>query len=195
MAITMTLITTGMLDFRLATAIMMGGNIGATFAANIAATVGNVAAKRTAISHTIMNTVGVVFVLIIYPWFLQSIGWAVGLFGLPNPNTTDLTLSSRPEAEAVQKSLLYSVCVMHTLFNVVITLIFVWFVPSFVKLLCKIFPSKKEDDDYHLQYISGGPLSTAELSLDEAKQEISNFCNICIKGFNHIREAINETHP
>ena len=145
MAITMTLITTGMLDFRLATAIMMGGNIGATFAANIAASVGNVAAKRTALSHTLMNTVGVIFVLIIYPWFLQAIGWMVELFGLPNPNTADLTLTSGAAADAVQKSLLYSVCVMHTLFNVVITLIFVWFVPSFVKLLCKIFPSKTEE--------------------------------------------------
>ena len=195
MAITMTLITTGMLDFRLATAIMMGGNIGATFAANIAASVGNVAAKRTALSHTLMNTVGVIFVLLIYPWFLQVIGWMVELFGLPNPNTADLTLSTGTAADAVQKSLLYSVCVMHTLFNVVITLIFVWFVPQFVNLLCKIFPSKTEEEEYRLLYISGGPLSTAELSLDEAKQEISNFCNICIKGFNHIREAINETHP
>ena len=195
MAITMTLITTGMLDFRLATAIMMGGNIGATFAANIAASVGNVAAKRTAISHTIMNTVGVIFVLIIYPWFLQSIGWMVELFGLPNPNTADLT-STGAEAAAVQKSLLYSVCVMHTLFNVVITLIFVWFVPSFVRLLCKIFPSRNEEEEtYHLQYISGGPLSTAELSLDEAKQEIANFCNVCYRGFGHVREAINETKP
>ena len=191
MALTMILITTGVVDFRLATAIIMGGNIGATIAANIAASVGNTAAKRTAISHTIMNTVGVIFVLLIYPWFLQVIGWMVELFGLPDPNTVDMAADLN--TAAVQTSLLYSVCVMHTLFNVVITLIFVWFVPQFVKLLCKIFPSKNEEEEYRLLYISGGPLSTAELSLDEAKQEISNFCNICIKGFNHIREAINET--
>ena len=193
MAITMILITTGVVDFKLATAIIMGGNIGATIAANIAASVGNTAAKRTALSHTLMNTVGVIFVLIIYPWFLQSIGWMVELFGLPNPNTVDL--STATDAAAVQTSLLYSVCVMHSLFNVVITLIFVWFVPSFVKLLCKIFPSKTEDEEYRLKYISGGPLSTAELSLDEAKQEICNFSRICHKGFVHIREAINETDP
>lgn len=42
--------------------------------------------------------------------------------------------------------------------------------------------------------LSGGPLSTVEFSLDEAKQEISNFCNVCIKGFNLIREAISEPH-
>ena len=192
MAITMILITTGVVNFELATAIIMGGNIGATVAANIAASVGNTAAKRTALSHTLMNTVGVIVVLIIYPWFLQLIGWMVELFGLPDPNTIDLTINNDA---AVQTSLLYSVCVMHTLFNVVITLIFVWFVPSFVKLLCKIFPSKTEDEEYRLLYISGGPLSTAELSLDEAKQEISNFCNICIKGFNYVRDAINETQP
>ena len=192
MAITMILITTGVVDFKLATAIIMGGNIGATIAANIAASVGNTAAKRTALSHTLMNTVGVIVVLIIYPWFLQAIGWMVELFGLPDPNTIDLaTTASTP---AIQTSLLYSVCVMHTLFNVVITLIFVWFVPQFVNLLCKIFPSKTEEEEYRLLYISGGPLSTAELSLDEAKQEISNFCDICIKGFNHVREAINETN-
>ena len=192
MAITMILITTGVVDFKLATAIIMGGNIGATIAANIAASVGNTAAKRTALTHTLMNTVGVIVVLIIYPWFLQAIGWMVELFGLPDPNTIDLaTTASTP---AIQTSLLYSVCVMHTLFNVVITLIFVWFVPQFVNLLCKIFPSKTEEEEYRLLYISGGPLSTAELSLDEAKQEISNFCDICIKGFNHVREAINETN-
>ena len=193
MAITMILITTGVVDFRLATAIIMGGNIGATIAANIAASVGNTAAKRTALSHTLMNTVGVIFVLIIYPWFLQLIGWMVELFGLPDPNTVDLAADLN--TTAVQTSLLYSVCVMHTLFNVVITLIFVWFVPQFVNLLCKIFPSKNEEEEYRLLYISGGPLSTAELSLDEAKQEISNFCDVCYKGFGHVREAINETHP
>ncbi|MBQ8957440.1 MAG: Na/Pi cotransporter family protein [Bacteroidales bacterium] len=193
MAITMILITTGVVDFRLATAIIMGGNIGATIAANIAASVGNTAAKRTALSHTIMNTVGVIFVLIIYPWFLQLIGWMVELFGLPDPNTVDL--AANLNTAAVQTSLLYSVCVMHTLFNVVITLIFVWFVPQFANLLCKIFPPKNEEEEYRLLYISGGPLSTAELSLDEAKQEISNFCDVCYKGFGHIRAAVNETQP
>ena len=195
MAITMILITTGVVDFRLATAIIMGGNIGATIAANIAATVGNTAAKRTALSHTLMNTVGVIVVLIIYPWFLQFIGWMVRMFGLPDPNTIDAATAAASNAEAIQTSLLYSVCVMHTLFNVVITLIFVWFVPSFVKLLCRIFPSKTEDEEYRLKYISGGPLSTAELSLDEAKQEICNFSRICHKGFVHLRDAINESNP
>ena len=193
MAIIMILVTTGVIPFRLAAAMILGENIGTTIAANIAASVGNVNAKRTAISHTIMNTFGVCWVLCIFPLFLRLVGSVVTFFGLPDPNTADLTDSA--SAEAIQTSLLYSVCTMHTLFNVVNTLILVWFIPFIAKLCCMLFPSKGEDEEFRLQYISGGPLSTAELSLDAAKQEVVHFGEVCCKGFQHVREAINETDP
>ena len=194
MAIIMILVTTGVIPFKLAAAMILGENIGTTIAANIAASVGNVHAKRTAISHTIFNLFGVTWVLAIFPLFLKLVGGAVTLFGLPDPNTTDLTDVSN--AAAIQTSLLYSVCMMHTLFNVTNVLILVWFIPLITKLCCKIFPSAEgSGDDVHLQYITGGPLSTAELSLDAAKQEIVHFGEVCLKGFEHIREAINETDP
>ena len=191
MAIIMILVTSGMIPFNLAAAMILGENIGTTIAANIAASVGNINAKRTAISHTIMNTFGVCWVLCIFPLFLKLVGAIVGLMGLPDPNTADLT--NDPQATT---SLLYSVCTMHTLFNVVNTTILVWFIPLIEKLCCTIFPSKgTEEEEVRLKYISGGPLSTAELSLDEAKQEIVHFGDVCHKGFLHVREAINETDP
>ena len=194
MAIIMILITTGVIPFRLAAAMILGENIGTTIAANIAATAGNINAKRTAISHTIMNTFGVAWVLCIFPLFLKLVGSIVTLFGLPDPNTADLT--DVGNAAAIQTSLLYSVCTMHTLFNVVNTLILVWFIPQIVTLCCKIFPTKEgEQEEVHLKYITGGPLSTAELSLDAAKQEIVHFGEVCQRGFRHVRSAIEETDP
>ena len=194
MAIIMILVTTGVIPFRLAAAMILGENIGTTIAANIAASVGNLAAKRTAISHTVMNTFGVIWVLCIFPLFLKLVGGVVSMFGLPDPNTADLTDVSN--AEAITTSLLYSVCTMHTLFNVVNTLILVWFIPLIVKIVTWIFPDKEgEEEVYRLRYISGGPLSTAELSLEEANKEIINFGRICYKGFGYIREAINEKDP
>lgn len=191
MAIIMILVTTGVIPFKLAAAMILGENIGTTIAANIAASVGNINAKRTAISHTIMNTFGVVWVLCIFPLFLKLVGGVVTLFGLPDPNTADLT--DVANADAIQTSLLYSVCTMHTLFNVVNTTILVWFIPFIAKLCCLIFPSKgEEQEEVHLQYITGGPLSTAELSLDAAKQEIVHFAEVCYKGFIHVRAAVNE---
>ena len=193
MAIIMILVTTGVIPFRLAAAMILGENIGTTIAANIAASVGNIAAKRTAISHTIMNTFGVIWVLCIFPYFLKLVGIIVSAFGLPDPNTADLTDTAN--AAAITTSLLYSVCTMHTLFNVVNTLILVWFIPLIAKACCAIFPSKEgEEEEFRLQYITGGPLTTAELSLDEANHEISHFCDVCHRGFEHVRQAINATN-
>ena len=191
MAIIMILVTTGVIPFRLAAAMILGENIGTTIAANIAASVGNVAAKRTAFSHTVFNLFGVFWVLCIFPFFLRLVGSIVTLFGLPDPNTADLTDSSN--AEVISTSLLYSVCTMHTLFNVTNVLILVWFIPIIEKLVTAIFPTREgEGEVYRLKYISGGPLSTAELSLEEANKEIIYFGEICYKGFGYIREAINE---
>lgn len=196
MGIIMALVMGGVIPFRLAAAMILGENIGTTIAANIAASVGNINAKRTAISHTIMNTFGVCWVLCIFPWFLKMVGWVVStLFGLPDPNTADLSDASN--AAAMQNSLVFSVCTMHTLFNVVNTLILVWFIPLIAKLCCKIFPGKpeEEDQDSRLQFIHGGPLSTAELSLDLVNQEIVHFGEVCYKDLQHVREAINESDP
>ena len=190
MAIIMVLVTTGVIPFRLAAAMILGENIGTTIAANIAASVGNLAAKRTAISHTVFNLFGVTWVLCLFPLFLRLVGSIVTLFGLPDPNTADLTDAAN--ADAIGTSLLYSVCTMHTLFNVTNVLLLVWFIPQIEKLVTAIFPSKEgEEDVYRLKYISGGPLNTAELSLEEANKEIVNFGEICYKGFGHIRDAIN----
>lgn len=193
MAIIMILVTTQVIPFHLAAAMILGENIGTTIAANIAASVGNTNAKRAAISHTIINVFGVVWVLAVFPYFLRLVGGIVGAFGLPNPNTIDFS-DPGLDANAVQTSLLYSVCTMHTLFNTVNILILVWFIPLIAKLCCIIYPSGPEEaEEVHLMYINGGRLSTAELSLDAAKQEIVHFGEVCQRGFGHVREAINET--
>lgn len=188
MAIIMILVTTGVIPFRLAASMVLGENVGTTIAANIAASVGNTAAKRTAISHTVINIFGVIWVLSIFPLFLRLVGSVVSIFGLPDPNTADLTDTAN--ASAISTSLLYSVCTMHTLFNVVNILGLVWFIPQIARLVTWILPTKEEDVIYKLKYISGGPLSTAELSLEEAKQEIIHFSEICCREAGLIRDAI-----
>ena len=194
MAIIMVLVTTGVIPFRLAAAMILGENIGTTIAANIAASVGNLAAKRTAFTHTLINVFGVIWVLSIFPFFLRLVGHVVTLFGLPDPNTADLTDASN--ADVISTSLLYSVCTMHTLFNVINVLLLVWFIPLIIKIVTGIFPEKEgQEESFRLRYITGGPMSTAELSLAEANKEIIHFGEICYKGFGHIREAINEKDP
>lgn len=190
MAIIMLLITTGVIPFKLAAAMILGENIGTTIAANIAASVGNTTAKRAAMAHTVFNVFGVLWVLAIFPLFLNFIGFIISSTGLPDPNTTDLTDTAN--SDTIKMSLLYSVTTMHTLFNVTNTLILIWFIPQIEKIVSWIIPAPKEKEVFRLKYIQGGPLSTAELSLDEAEQEIVHFAEICYNDFGYMMQAIAE---
>ena len=97
---------------------------------------------------------------------------------------------------AAKDAMLYGVAMLHTLFNVTNTLILIWFVPLIEKAVIWLVKEPKgEHEVFRLKYISGGPLSTAELSLNEAQQEIVHFAEICRNGFGYIRDAINEQDP
>ena len=84
--------------------------------------------------------------------------------------------------------------IFHTSFNVINVLIFVWFVPLFKTLVEKIIPLKEDDDeDFRLQYITTGLLSTPDLSLFQARKEVQFFAKHTKKMFGFIQKLINET--
>ncbi len=189
MAITMLLTTSGLIDFPIACAMVLGENIGTTITANMAAAVGNTSAKRAARAHTVFNVFGVIWVLIIFNPFLNLVGIVMESLGFSNPLTVDLT---SPDAET---SLLYGISMLHTLFNITNTLILIWFTPLIEKVVVWMVKSPKGEEVFRLKYISGGPLSTAELSLDAAQQEVVHFAEICRNGFSYLRQAVNEQNP
>ncbi len=193
MAITMLLATSGLIGFDLAAAMVLGENIGTTITANMAASVGNTSAKRAARAHTLFNVFGVLWVLLLFNPFLKLIGLIMTSVGLPSPLSADLTSTDT----ATQTSLLYGIATLHTLFNITNTLILIWFVPVIVRIVTWMVktPKGEEEETFSLRYISGGILSTAELSIDEARLEIAHFAEICQKGYGYIRQAINEQDP
>ena len=125
--------------------------------------------------------------------------------GFQDPMTASAQLAAiangtaAADAEAIElykNSLLYGIAMLHTLFNVTNTLVLIWFTPLIEKAVCWLVKEPKgETEVFRLKYISGGPLSTAELSLQEAKQELIHFAEICNNGFGYIRQAINESDP
>lgn len=193
MAITMVLVAHGYIPFEMAAAMVLGENIGTTITSNIAASVANVSAKRTARAHMLFNVFGVCWVFAIFHPFLRLIGVIVEAFGFPNPATTDFASADPTTREALVASLPFCVATLHSFFNIINTMVLIWFVPVIEKIVTWMVPSPKgEQELFRLKYIGGGPLSTAELSLNEAKQEVVHFGEICYKGFGYIRQAINE---
>ena len=204
MALTLIMLNMGWIRFDMACAMVLGENIGTTITANIAAAVGNPAAKRAALAHTVFNLFGVIWALITFPFFLKMIGAiTAGIFNIPNPAAADFTVivekatDGTPIQTDTQTSALYGLSMLHTLFNTINTLILIWFIPFIEKLVCMIIKgsANKEENAFRLQYIEAGPLATPELATEQAFGEIIHFAQVSRNGLGYARAAINETDP
>ena len=190
MAITMVLVANGYIPFQMAAAMVLGENIGTTITSNIAASVANVSAKRTARAHLLFNLFGVFWVCCLFNPFLRLLGSIVELFGFPNPVATDFATADVTTREALVASLPYSVATLHTLFNVINTCILVWFIPVIVKIVKWMVPDKGDGEVFRLKYISAGTMGTADMALSSVKMELVRYGDLCRRDLNYIREAI-----
>ena len=194
MAITLIMLSMGWIPFPMACAMVLGENIGTTITANIAASVGNPSAKRAALSHTIFNVFGVIWALILFRPFLSVVGWITStIFGIPNPAAVGFAVNDPTGPEST--SALYGLSMLHTLFNLINTLILIWFTGLIEKVVCKVIkePVNKEENKFRLKYIEAGPLATPELATEQAFNEIIHFAQISKNGLGYARAAINET--
>lgn len=179
-ALTLVMASQGWIPFEIAAAMVLGENIGTTITANIAASVGNISAKRAALAHTVFNVFGVIWVLALYKPFLWVVSKIVVGLGGEDPFTSTA-------------SLLYAISTVHTLFNVLNTCILVWFTPQIVKFVTWALKGHKDEEEvFRLRYIQGGMMSTAELSLEQAEQEVVHFSEIVKKQYVYARQAVNE---
>ena len=195
MAITLIMLSMGWIPFPMACAMVLGENIGTTITANIAASVGNPSAKRAALSHTIFNVFGVIWALILFRPFLSLVGKIIELLGFPNPAAAGFSVTE-PDG-ATGTAALYGLSMLHTLFNLINTIILVWFTGLIAKIVTKLVkePENKEEKPYRLKYINAGPLATPELATEQAIKEIIHFARISRNGLGYARAAINETEP
>lgn len=197
-SITMLLLACGVITFPNAVAFILGENIGTTITSNLAATTTNVSSKRTARAHLVFNLFGSILVIIFFKPYMSLNASLVEMLGFPNPMTADFSVLSQPggESTALAKSLPYSVAIVHSLFNIFTTLLLVWFIPMLERLVIRMVPTKDDSakEEFRLVYIDKG-LGIAEISVQEARQEINHFAEICKKGYGYVCSAIREKDP
>ncbi len=191
MALTLVMLNLGWLPFEMACAMVLGENIGTTITANLAAAVANANSRRAALAHTLFNLFGVCWALILFFPLMDLIGNIISAMGLPNP--TEIAYS---EGQALKgdnsNAVLYGVAMLHTLFNILNTCALIWFVPQIAKIVTKVIKSKgdKEEDVVHLKYIDAGPMGTAELAIEQAKNETIHFAKILRNELGYIKSAV-----
>ncbi len=190
MALTLVLCYNGLIPFEMAAAMVLGENIGTTITANIAAVVANISAKRAARAHLIFNLIGVIWILIVFYPFLRGIEWIIERnhnISILNPNLT------ATEFESIKQILPIALAIFHSLFNIINTALLFNFGNQIANLAIRLVPAKdEEDEEFRLKYIHAGLLATPELSLLQAKKEISVFGKRVEKMFNYIPSLLNE---
>ena len=177
MAITLVMCVNGWISVELGAALVLGENIGTTITANLAALTANSQAKRAAFAHFVFNVFGVIWVLLIFHPFMEFVEWAVGK--VTSPDISQETLIS------------YQLSAFHSIFNVCNVLLLIWLVKFIEKTVCFFIRPKEDDkDEPRLRYITGGMLSTSELSILQAHKEIHLFSERIHRMYGMVRELL-----
>lgn len=185
MALTLTLLFNEVITFEIAAAMVLGENIGTTITANLAAIIANVHAKRAARAHLIFNVVGVVWLILVFPVFLEFINY----LWEPAQRFLQSIISDIDKSQSELQLSLF-----HTVFNVINTLLMIGFIPLIARIVTKLVPSRGiEDETFHLEYIGTGTMVTTEASILEAKKEVVRFGKIVTKMTGFVSGLLTET--
>ena len=179
MAITLIMCANGWISFELGAALVLGENIGTTITANLAALTGNTQSRRAAMAHLVFNIFGVIWVLCLFKPVTMGVSWFV----------EDVMQTVDP-AVAVS----FKLSAFHTAFNICNVLLLIWFVKFIEKTVCKLIPQKEVEEEYRLRFITGGLLSTAELSIVQARKEINLFAERMRRMFAMLNDLLHMTN-
>jgi len=144
LGITIALATTGAIPLYTAVALVMGENIGTTITAQLAAIGGTVSSRRAAMAHTVFNVLGVFIIVSIFSLYVGMIEQFV-------PGD-----SSFVNAEGNYPYIAAHIAMAHTFFNVTATIVMLPFLSYLAKLVIKMVPDRKGEEEGGLKYI-GAP--------------------------------------
>lgn len=154
-AIVLTMASNGTLSWELSAAIVLGSNIGSTVDAVMSSFGASVNARRTAFVHVAFNVTGTLVALLIFKPFLTLIDFIVPLEPALNITT--------------------HIAMLHTIFNICATVIFVPFVNQIATISRKVIPETEteKDEHYHLPAILPHSRISADLYSYQIQSEIS----------------------
>ncbi|HOV12725.1 MAG TPA: Na/Pi cotransporter family protein [Spirochaetota bacterium] len=177
MAFTIMILNQGYITMEIAAAMCLGENIGTTITANLAALAGNKMAKKAALSHTLFNVFGVL-------WMMIPFVFNFYLYICKNISSFLPFFTSGAEY-GVQ------LAVFHSLFNITNTLLLIWFIDYIAFIVEKIYGKEKTKIKKSYLKIDAGIIRSPELALFEIKQEINKISKISRDQFKHINDLIN----
>ncbi|MBW2040208.1 MAG: Na/Pi cotransporter family protein [Deltaproteobacteria bacterium] len=186
----MTLAASGLLSFYGSVALILGDNIGTTITAQLASIGTNTAARRTAQAHTLFNVFGVLYILLLFPFFLKLVDW----LSLGDP---DLLVKTAAQAKGFGMELgdkpyiARHIANAHTLFNVVNTLIFLPLLGVLARISNWIIPQRREEEEqFHLVYLNTKFVDSPPMAIEQARSETVRMGGISLAMVDGVMEAL-----
>ena len=145
----------GLISFQTCVPVILGDNIGTTVTAQLAAIGTNTTAKRTAMAHTLLNTIGVLYILLpVYTgWYASFIEYIV-----PGPIT--------------KNNIMLHIALSHSMFNVINSfVIFLPLIGLLEKLSVKLTRVKPGELEMGPIFLERNLLETPPLALVQARKE------------------------
>jgi len=163
----MTLAFQNVITYEMAAGMVLGSNVGTTINAVLAGIAGNTESKRAALAHVLFNALGLI--------------WALPLL-VPLLNLVEFIFPGDPWAAGPGNTAIpVHLAGLHTLFNVINTIIFLPFVNQYAKLITMLIPDKKQEEKsehYKFTYLSAVNARSPELNILRAEKEISDMAGI-----------------
>ncbi len=184
MALTIILCNKGWLPFEVASAMILGANIGTTSTAEIAALIGNSNAKRSARIHTLFNVFGAIWMFPLLPFFIKG----VDMLGL--------SLFYDQSAYDEQNNIPIALSIFHSSFNIINTCIFLFIPQVLIKAANKTVKktdAQLEEKTELTQKTVSNIFTLPELSIIQTKKRISDLIHDLRKLNQYIILLNNET--
>jgi phosphate:Na+ symporter len=146
----------GLIPIEAAIPVLIGDNIGTCSTALISSVGTTITARRTAFSHLIFNILGtIIFVILLYVVRLQPL--IIRLSG---------------------QSITHQIANIHTVFNVVTTVILFPMIGLLEKMVLKVIPGTDITVHKNALYLDSRLIDTPALSLEQSKKELSRIAKI-----------------
>ena len=178
-ALTIIMCANGWIPFDCGLAMILGENVGTTSTANIAASVTNANARRTALAHTLFNLFGVCWALPLIPVATEGLDALFTSVGGASPIVSN---GARPVALALY----------HTLFNTINTLLLIGFIPQLASVVTRLIPGKS--GGAVRLHIGSALMSTDGISSIQAQRELRQYARRVSRMFARVRNLFRETN-
>ena len=173
-AIVITMAYNGLLAWEFSAALVIGSNIGSTVDSVMAAFGSKTNARRASLVHVLFNAATALLALIFLPHLTRLV---------------DFITPGRAEVAVT-----YHIAMLHTLFNVAGTVLFLPFTKQVAVLTKKIIKEKKEEipDDYAFPFPELAAHESATIVLVEVRSEVQKMADRTVEMFDRVQAGFSD---